>query len=177
MLLPDRTLITAAQIKTRVAELAGEIREHYGEEPPVLLGLMNGALFFLSDLLRHLPPEAEFQCSVISSYAGTQSSGRLQGLETIRENLRGRNVLVIDDILDTGLTLSQVNRRLLELGVREVKICVLLSKQVQRRAEVEVHWVGFEIENEFVVGYGLDFDGKYRSFDDIRIMREVSDVV
>lgn len=172
MLLPDRTLISADQIKSRVSELAEEIREHYGEEPPVLLGLMNGALFFLSDLMRDLPPEAEFQCSVISSYEGTQSSGRLQGLETIRENLRGRNVLIIDDILDTGLTLSQVNRRLLELGVNEVRICVLLSKQVKRKAEVDVHWVGFEIEDEFVVGYGLDYDGKYRSFDDIRIMRE-----
>lgn len=173
MLLPDRTLITADQIQARVAELAEEIREHYGEEPPVLLGLMNGALFFLSDLMRDLPPEAEFQCSVISSYEGTQSSGRLQGLETIRDNLRGRRILIIDDILDTGLTLTKVNQRLHELGVEEVKICVLLSKRVKRVAEVEVHWVGFEIENEFVVGYGLDYDGKYRSFDDIRMMRDV----
>ncbi len=176
MLVPDRTLLTSAQIQARVAELAGEIRAHYGDEPPVLLGLMNGALFFLSDLMRDLPPEAEFQCSVISSYEGTQSSGRLQGLETIRDNLRGRKILVIDDILDTGLTLSKVNKRLLELEVREVKICVLLSKQVPRVVEVDVHWVGFEIENEFVVGYGLDYDGKYRSFDDIRIMRDVPEV-
>lgn len=175
MLQPGRTLLSSPRIQSRVAEMASEIRGHYGAELPVLLGLMNGALFFLSDLMRNLPPEAEFQCSVVGSYEGTASSGRLQGLDTIGENLRGRRILIVDDILDTGLTLSKVDERLLELGAEEVKICVLLSKRVPRRMEVTADWVGFEIENEFVVGYGLDHNGRYRSFEDIRVLDEVAD--
>ncbi|MEM1059404.1 MAG: hypoxanthine phosphoribosyltransferase [Verrucomicrobiota bacterium] len=171
MLEPGDVLITAEAIQARVADLAEEIRAHYAE-PPVLLGLMNGALFFLNDLLRCLPPEAEFQCSTISSYAGTKSTGRIRGLDTISEGLRGREVLVIDDVLDTGLTLSEVRAHLRKLGAGETRICVLLRKNVERSAEVEAHWVGFDIGEEFVVGYGLDYDGKYRSFEDIRVMRD-----
>jgi len=171
MLRPDRVLIPAEAIQQRVDELAGEISSHY-DHPPVLLGLMNGALFFLNDLLRRLPPEAEFQCSTISSYAGTKTTGRVRGLDTISEGLRDREVLVIDDILDTGLTLSEVSTRLRELGAK-VRICVLLRKRAERLAEVEAEWVGFDIEDEFVVGYGLDYNGKYRSYEDIRVMAEV----
>lgn len=166
-----KTLITGAAIRRRVRELGAELSLHYARRSPVILGLMDGALFFLVDILRELPPLCEVRCVPVKSYHGTQSGGKVHGLDGIGRDFKGRDVLVIDDILDTGLTLAAVRDQLLKQGARRVDICVLLKKKKVRHRAVRARWVGFTIDDEFVVGYGLDFNGAYRGLKNIRILK------
>lgn len=165
-----RVLITETAIRRRVRQLARDIKRSCSRRTPVVLGLMNGALFFLADLLRELPPVFEVRCAAIASYKGTKSTGKITGLENIAGDFKGRDVLIVDDILDTGRTLAAVRARLLRLGAKRVDVCVLLVKKKTRRRAVRVRWAGFEIDDEFVVGYGLDYDGLHRGLKDIRIL-------
>lgn len=148
-------------------ELGETITRHYRGERPLFLGVMNGALFFLADLLRAVDLDPEISCVRLASYAGIQSTGRVNGLETLTDSFAGRRVLIVDDIFDTGRTLSALTRRLRELGAAEVKICVLLEKHRAHEIAVKPDWTGFEIPDEFVVGYGLDHNGRYRGLKDI----------
>jgi hypoxanthine phosphoribosyltransferase len=133
---------------------------------------MNGALFFLADLLRAVEIEdTEICCVRLASYAGAKSTGRVRGLDAVGGSFRGRHVLIVDDILDTGRTLSALVGRLKKLGAAEVKICVLLEKRRKREAPVRADWAGFKIADEFVVGYGLDHDGRYRGLRQVRALR------
>jgi hypoxanthine phosphoribosyltransferase len=165
-------LIPQNRIQKRIKQLAREIRNYYHNKDLVILGLLNGSLFFLVDLLRHLPDRLEIECWRLRSYpAGhRQSTGKIEGLKEGFGNFKGKHVLIVDDILDTGLTLSSVKKRLLELGAREVKICVLLKKKKKRQRPITAKWAGFDIGDEFVFGYGLDYDGYYRQLPDIRIL-------
>ncbi len=131
---------------------------------------MNGALFFLVDLLRELPPTYEVRCASVQSYLGKASTGKIRGISGIQGDFSGRDVLLVDDILDTGLTLESVRTRLLELGAKRVEICVFLRKNKRHRKTIRARWVGFEIEDEFVVGYGLDYNGLYRGLKSVRIL-------
>lgn len=169
---PGRILLSEAKIQARVRRLGRRIAIHYRGERPVLLGVMNGALFFLADLLRVMDLEAEVSCVRLASYQGRESTGKLRGLDLDfpAGSFRGRRVLIVDDILDTGLTLSRLAARLRKLGAGEVKICVLLEKQRPRRAPVRADWAGFLIADEFVVGYGLDYAGRFRGLRDIRVL-------
>jgi hypoxanthine phosphoribosyltransferase len=167
---PGRILLSQAKIQARVRKLGRLLTAHYRGERPVLLGVMNGALFFLADLLRVMDLEAEVSCVRLASYEGRASTGKLRGLDFPAGTFRGRRVLVVDDILDTGLTLSRLAARLRQLGAAEVKICVLLEKQRPRRAPVQADWAGFHIADEFVVGYGLDYAGRFRGLKDIRVL-------
>ncbi len=175
---PGRVLLSAAAIRRRVAELGREISARYPAErhPLTVLGLMNGSVFFLVDLARHLPVETHVECWRVQSYAGTASTGTLRGLEHCRGDFRGRTVVIVDDILDTGLTLDAVRRRVLELGAARAEICVLLRKKRRRTVKVAARWVGFDIADEFVIGYGLDHDGKYRGLKAIRVLPAVPEV-
>ncbi len=138
---------------------------------PLFLGVMNGALFFFTDLLRAVElEECEISTLRVASYAGTQSTGVLRGLDALGDSFVGRHVLIVDDVLDTGLTLSRLVARLRELGAAEVKSCVLLEKRRKRALTIQADWVGFKIGEEFVVGYGLDCDGRYRNLKQIRIL-------
>ncbi len=166
--LPGKTLIPARKIQQRVRALGLEISRHYRSKPLTIVGLMNGSIFFLVDLLRYLPPETRIECWRVSSYRGKKSTGRLQGLDAVQGDYRGRHVLVVDDILDTGLTLWEVRRKLRSLKALDVKFCVLLDKQVPRKKPVFADWSGFSIGNEFVLGYGLDLDHAYRTLPMIR---------
>ena len=163
-------LISETQISTRVRELGGEITDFYSGERPLLLGVMNGALFFLTDLLRALNLDTEISCVRLASYTGVQSTGKLRGLDSLDESFAGRKVLIVDDILDTGHTLAELVARLRELGTDDVRICVLLQKDRHRTLPVRADWVGFKISDEFVVGYGLDHDGRYRGLKDIHAL-------
>jgi hypoxanthine phosphoribosyltransferase len=169
---PGRILLSQVKIQARVRKLGRAISAHYRGERPVLLGVMNGALFFLADLLRGMDLEAEVSCVRLASYQGRASTGKLRGLDLdfSAGAFRGRRVLIVDDILDTGLTLSRLVARLRKLGAAEVKICVLLEKQRARREPVRADWAGFRIADEFVVGYGLDYAGRYRGLKDIRVL-------
>jgi len=170
---PGRILLTQAQIRARVRQLGKSITRHYRGQRPVFLGVMNGALFFLADLLRAMDLETEISCVQLTSYAGTQSTGQLAGLadlDALGESIAGRHVLIVDDILDTGRTLSALTARLKKLGAADIKICVLLEKRRQHEIPVKADWTGFKIADEFVVGYGLDFKGRYRGLKQVRVL-------
>jgi len=168
--LPGKVLISQERLQRRVRQLARSISRHYRGRPLTVVGLMNGSLFFLTDLVRHLPHDTRIECWRISSYQGKKSTGRLQGLDAVQGDYRGRCVLVVDDILDTGLTLWMVRRRLRTLRAAEVKTCVLLDKDVPRRKPIQADWTGFPIGNAFVIGYGLDLDHAYRTLPMIRTL-------
>jgi hypoxanthine phosphoribosyltransferase len=171
---PGRLLISQAQIRTRVRQLGREITKHYAGERPLFLGVMNGALLFVADLLRAVELDSELTCVRLASYQGTESTGKLRGLEALGESFRGRKVLIVDDILDTGTTLAGVVARLRELGAADVRVCVLLQKKKVRRP-VRVDWIGFTIPDQFVVGYGLDHDGRFRGLKQIRVLETAAE--
>jgi len=124
----------------------------------------------MTDLLRAVDFHPEISCVRLASYKGTKSTGKLTGLETIGDSFKGRDVLIIDDILDTGLTLSLLVSRLKKLGARDVKCCVLLKKRGKQTVTVRADWVGFTIPDHFAIGYGLDLDGKYRGLKQVRVL-------
>jgi hypoxanthine phosphoribosyltransferase len=167
---PGRPLFTARQLQTRVKSLAGDIAKAYHGKSMIAVGLMNGSLFFLVDILRHLPWDYHVECWRVQSYKGTQSTGKIMGLDQVTGDFKGRHVLVIDDILDTGTTLHAVVEHLKNKGAARVDVCVLLRKHKKRVKKVTAKWVGFDIADEFVIGYGLDVDGQYRGLPDIRVL-------
>ena len=168
-LTPGRVLLSQAQIAARVAELGAELTRHYAGRRPLFLGVMNGALFFLADLVRAMQSDVQISCVRLASYAGLHSTGEVRGLDDadLRDAVRGREVLIVDDILDTGRTLHALVAWLQVLGAAEVKICVLLDKQRPRELPTRADWTGFRIADEFVVGYGLDYDGQHRQLPNI----------
>jgi hypoxanthine phosphoribosyltransferase len=166
---PGNLLISQTQIRARVRQLGREITKHYAGERPLFLGIMNGALLFLADLLRAVDLDSEVTCVRLASYVGTESTGKLRGLEAMGDSFRGRKVLIVDDIFDTGHTLAGVIERLRELGAADVKVCVLLQKK-KGQIPVKVDWIGFKIPDKFVVGYGLDYDGRFRGLKQIRVL-------
>jgi hypoxanthine phosphoribosyltransferase len=166
---PGRPLISQARIQARVAQLGRAITKKYRGKQPLFLGIMNGALIFMADLLRATDLDSEVSCVRLSSYVGTERSGSLRGLEAMGDSFKGRHVVIVDDILDTGNTLAAVIKRLKELGAVDVKVCVLLQKK-KKQLPVKVDWVGFRIPDQFVVGYGLDYNGRYRGLKQIRVL-------
>lgn len=170
--MPGRVLIPQEQIAARVRELGADIARHYAGRRPLFLGVMNGALFFLADLVRATELDIEISCVRLASYAGTQSTGLVRGLDDadLHDAVRGREVLIVDDILDTGRTLSALVARLHEHEAAQIRICVLLEKESAREIPVRADWVGFRIADEFVVGYGLDHDGQFRALKDIHAL-------
>ena len=166
---PGRLLISQTQIRARVRQLGRMLTKHYAGERPLFLGVMNGALLFLADLLRAVDLDSEVTCVRLASYVGTESTGKLRGLEAMGDSFRGRKVVIVDDIFDTGHTLAGVIERLRELGAEDVKVCVLLQKR-KGQIPVKVDWIGFKIPDAFVVGYGLDYDGRFRGLKQIRVL-------
>jgi len=169
---PGAVLIAREKIAARVTELAAELTRHYAGRRPLFLGVMNGALFFLADLVREVALDVEISCVRLASYAGTHSTGQVRGLDDadLHDAVRDREVLIVDDILDTGRTLHALVAWLRALGATDVKICVLLEKERARDMPVRADWAGFRIADEFVIGYGLDFDGRFRQLPEIRVL-------
>jgi hypoxanthine phosphoribosyltransferase len=166
---PGRLLISQTKIQARVRQLGRTITRDYKGNRPLFLGIMNGALCFLADLLRAVELDSEVSCVRLASYSGTESTHKLRGLEAMGDSFKGRHVIIVDDIFDTGHTLAGVIQRLRELGAADVKVCVFLQKK-KGQMPVKVDWVGFKIPNEFVVGYGLDYNGRYRGLRQIRVL-------
>ena len=169
-MIPGRILLTQAQIRARVRQLGRTLTKHYRGQRPLFLGIMNGALFFLAALLRAVDLDSEIACVRLASYAGFESTGNLCGLEAMGDSFKNRHVIIVDDIFDTGRTLAGVIQRLRELGAADVKICVLLEKKRRHEVAVKPDWIGFKIPDEFVVGYGLDYHGRYRGLKQVRVL-------
>ena len=158
-----RVLISEEQLAKRIAKLSREIQRDYTGKELVIVSLLNGTVMFLADLIRNISLPLRLDFIGVSSYGVGTESGELVFTKELRLDVRGRNVLLVDDILDTGRTLSRVLAKFRELKPREIKICVLLDKPERRVEKVDADYVGFKIPNEFVVGYGLDFAEKYRN--------------
>jgi hypoxanthine phosphoribosyltransferase len=157
-------LYTEEQIQSRLAELAAEIEHDYEGEEILLVGVLRGAVMLMADLARHFHRHLEMDWMAISSYgSGTKSSGVVRILKDLDTDISGRHVLVIEDIIDTGLTLTWLVSNLSSRGPASVEICTLLRKPEAQKMSVDVKYVGYDIPNEFVVGYGLDYDERYRN--------------
>ena len=164
-------LHTEAELQGRLAELAREIENDYGDEPPLLVGVLKGAVMVMADLARELRFHAQMDWMAVSSYgAGTKSSGVVRILKDLDADISGRDVLIVEDIIDSGLTLSWLKDNLETRGARSVRICTMLRKPDALKVEVDVAYVGFDIPNEFVVGYGLDYAEDYRNLRDVAVL-------
>jgi len=160
---PSQTLLTAAQIQTRVAEMAHEIRRDYPDGLHII-AVLKGAFIFLSDLVRNMDGNVSLDFMAVSSYAkGTTSSGEVRLLKDLDTTLDGKNVLIVEDIVDTGLTLTYLQDILRARGPRVLKTACLLSKPSRRKVDVKVEYIGFSIDDRFVVGYGLDYAEQFRN--------------
>ncbi len=167
-------LLTAQQIHARVAELAHQITLDYRDtDPPVLLGVLKGSLVFVADLMRHIPLSVSFDFVAISSYgAQTQTTGQVRLLKDSDTPLVGRHVLVVEDIFDSGLTLHYLVSLLRDRQPASLRLCTLLSKPECHRVSLPIDYLGFEIPNRFVVGYGLDYNERYRNLPFIAVLKE-----
>ena len=157
-------LIDSESLQRRVAELGEEVSSDYAGRDLLLVGVLKGAVFFMADLMRHLAIPCEIDFMAISSYGdSTDSSGVVRILKDLDINIEGRDVLVVEDIIDSGLTLSYLRRTLSARKPGSLEICALLTKPERREVEVPLRYVGFEIPNRFVIGYGLDYAERYRN--------------
>ena len=164
-------LITAEQIHQRIGELAKQIAPAYRGDPLTIIGVLTGSLMFLSDLVRRLDVPLRIGFIQASSYRGTATEpGALHIGQEIRGDVRGRHVLLLDDILDTGQTLRSLVDHLHDVGATSIKVAVLLRKQGRQQHPVHVDFVGFDIPDEFVVGYGLDFNDEYRQLPYVAVL-------
>ena len=173
-MMPDvkEVLIPSDKVQEKVRELGERITEDYRGERPLLVGVLRGAVVVMGDLMRQIDLPCEIDFMDISSYgSGTSSSGVVRILKDLEEDITDRHVLVVEDIIDTGLTLSYLRRSLLARRPASLEICAFLSKPSRRRVELDVKYLGFEVPDEFVVGYGLDFAGAYRNLPDICVLR------
>ena len=166
-------LIDADSLRGRIAELGEEISASYAGRELLLIGVLKGAVFFMADLMRHITVPCEVDFMAISSYgAQTDSSGVVRILKDLDINIEGRHVLVVEDIIDSGLTLSYLMRNLESREPASLEICALLTKPERREIEVPVRWIGFEIPNKFVIGYGLDFAERYRNLPYVGVLSD-----
>jgi hypoxanthine phosphoribosyltransferase len=167
----SKVLIEEDAVAARVAELGAEISGDYAGKDLLLVGVLKGAVFFMADLMRHLSIPCEVDFMAISSYgASTDSSGVVRILKDLDINIEGRHVLVVEDIIDSGLTLSYLIRNLESRNPATLEICALLTKPERREIDVHVRYTGFEIPNEFVIGYGLDFGERYRNLPYVAVL-------
>ena len=169
-----RIMLTEEQIKTRVAELAAQITEDYRDKDPVLVCILKGAVMFYSDLTRLIDTHISMDFMAVSSYhSGTQSSGEVEIRKDLSKPVDGRHVIIVEDIVDTGNTLTYLSKVLASRGCASVKIATLLDKPSRRAPGVtlQTDYSGFVVENEFVVGYGLDYAEKYRNLPYIGVLK------
>jgi len=168
-------LFTGEQIQARIGELGAEIARDYAGRNPLLLGVLKGAFIFLSDLMRACDLRLGVEFMAISSYGeATRSSGEVKIVKDLDVPIEGRDILIVEDIVDTGLTLSYLMANLRSRGAQSVKLAALLNKQERRIREVNIDYLGFTIPDAFVVGYGLDFAERYRNLPYIAVIKDPS---
>ncbi len=169
----EYVLLSEEQIQAKVKELGAILTEEYKDKNPVVVGVLKGVVIFYADMIREIktPCQMDFMC--VSSYRGTESTGRTMISKDLSCDIRDRHVLILEDIFDTGNSLEFLTNHLMNKGAASLKICTLLDKPERRKPGVKVQcdWVGFSIPNEFVVGYGLDYDEKYRNLPYIGVLK------
>lgn len=166
-------MITEEQLKQKVKELGEQISKDYEGEKVLIIGILKGAVIFLSDLIRELTIDARIDFMAVTSYgASTKSSGIVRILKDLDTGIEDQHVIIAEDIIDSGITLHYLRDYLLGRKPKSLKICTLLDKPERREADIKADYVGFEIENKFIVGYGLDFDEKYRNLPYITCLEE-----
>ncbi|QIP11161.1 hypoxanthine phosphoribosyltransferase [Spirosoma aureum] len=163
--------ISAEAIQTRIQELAEQINQEYADKQPLIVVVLNGAFLFAADLSKHLTIPCEITFIRVASYTATESSGQLKQILGLNESIEGRDLIVVEDIVDTGLTLYEVCDQLQAKGPSSLTIATLLFKPAALKKQLDLHYVGFEIENRFVLGYGLDYDGLGRNTPDILVLQ------
>jgi len=162
--------ITSDKITERIKALAAQINEDYKGKNPLLIGVLNGAFMFVGELFKHLEIDCEITFIRVSSYHSTESSGQVKQIIGLKESIQGRPCIIVEDIVDTGLTMQEVLGQLASQKPDSLKIMTLLHKPEALKVPLKVDYVGFEIENRFVVGYGLDYDGLGRNLDGIYVL-------
>jgi len=162
-----KKFIPAEKIETRVAELAAQINLDYKGKSPILLPILNGSFMFASDLMKQLDMPCQISFVKISSYSGTSSTGQIKTLIGHEESLFNQDVLIVEDIIDSGLTIEKIVEDLRGRGTKSVEVVSLLRKSVAREKKIEIKYVGFELQDEFVLGYGLDYDEIGRNHKDL----------
>jgi hypoxanthine phosphoribosyltransferase len=168
----EEILLSADQIGSRVVELGAELAADYVGRTPVLVSVLKGSIVFLADLIRAMDVPLNVDLMEVSSYgSATESSGQVRILKDLSSSIEGRDVVVVEDIIDTGLTLNYLLRYLAERHPASVRVCCLLDKPARRLAEIEIDYRGFSIPDRFVVGYGLDYDERYRNLPYIGVLR------
>jgi len=166
-------LISEEQIRDRIKELGAQITRDYAEQNPLLIGVLKGACLFLSDLMRAVDARLSVEFMAISSYgSSTRTSGEVRIMKDLDVPIEGRDILVVEDIVDTGLTLSYLLANLQSRGAATVKLAALLDKFDRRQKDVKIDYLGFKIPDEFVVGYGLDFAERYRNLPFIGVLKD-----
>ena len=167
----ERVIATEEQLKTRIKELAAQVDADYEGKDLLLVGVLKGAIMAMADLTRAMQRHIEMDWMAVSSYgSGTKSSGVVRILKDLDRDITGRNILIVEDIVDSGLTLSWLKANLESRGAADVKILTILRKPDAAKVEVDVKYIGFDIPSDFVVGYGLDFDEKYRNLSFIGVL-------
>lgn len=169
----EQILLTEEQIRDRIAQLGQILTNDYADKNPVIIGILKGVVVFFSDMLRQIKTPCEIDFMWLSSYAGTESTGSVQVRRDIATDITGRHVLILEDILDTGNSLSFAKEHLLSKNPASLKICTLLDKPSRRKPGIDLkaEYVGFEVPNLFVVGYGLDYNEYYRNLPYIGVLK------
>lgn len=169
-------MFTEEQIREKVAELGKQIENDYKGEEVLVVGILKGANVFTCDLIRQIDLDVKIDFMSVSSYgSGTESSGTVRILKDLDTDIKGRNVLIVEDIIDSGRTLSNLVKELQIREPKSLKLCTLLDKPSRRVVDVDVEYVGFEIEDKFIVGYGIDYAEKYRNLPYIGIVEDVAE--
>jgi hypoxanthine phosphoribosyltransferase len=167
----ERILLTEEEIRVKVKELGRRISSDYAGKELLLIGILKGAMIFLADLVREITVPTQFDFMAVSSYGtSSKSSGEVRILKDLEYGVEGRNIIIVEDIVDTGLTLNYLAENLMSRDPASVKICTLLDKPSRRVEPVEIDYNGFIIRDEFVVGYGLDYSDRYRNFPYIMVL-------
>ncbi|MEW6544163.1 MAG: hypoxanthine phosphoribosyltransferase [Nitrospirota bacterium] len=170
-----RPIVTQEEMRARIKELGRQITADYADRDLILVGVLKGAFAFYADLARAIRVPLRVDFLVVTSYAGTKPTGKVKMVTDLTEDIAGRDVLLVEDIVDSGLTVQYLVKTLSKRKPKSIKVCALLSKPARRQVDVKVDYVGFQIPNKYVVGYGLDYQQKYRNLPYLAVLDTVDD--
>lgn len=168
----ERILFSQEQLAQRVSELGRQISADYRGKQPLFVGILRGCILFYSDLMKQISVDCTMDFMCLSSYSGTSSTGQVRTMLDLRESIKGRHVVIVEDIVDTGLTLEYLMNHLQNRGAASIEICCLLDKPCNRKTEVHPKYTGFTVGDEFVIGYGLDYNELYRNLPYIGVFKK-----